>query len=124
MSGGRVGLLYYRKAPVDGPLSIVKSALQACSLIESDPLLNGQMRFRTNELAIVANDRLAAPNNDATLSLLTPPLSAALARILPENKFTLKRSSANPKERFAVTVETGESASVDTLLARIVRVPA
>ena len=107
MADGRMGLLYYRKKPGGGLASILKSALQACSLLESDPALTGRLRFRMDELLIVTNDRLLAPNNDQTFEELKPTLSAALKLALPNGKFTLTRSSTNPKERFAVRIQTG-----------------
>jgi hypothetical protein len=102
MTDGRMGLLYYRKKPGDGLVSILKTVLQACKLLESEPGLAGRLRFRTNEMLIVANDRLLAANNDQTLAEFKPALSAALKTILPDGEFTFTRSSVNPKDRFTI----------------------
>jgi len=119
LGDGRMGLLYYRKNGGNGFASVLKAALQACSLLESESSLSGRMRFRTDELQIMANDRLLAPNSDVTLAALRPELLSALKCALPESQITLSRSSVNPKERFAVHVEASPSADVKTLLDRL-----
>lgn len=121
---GRLGLFYYRKQPLDGPpedglAAILKSALQGCCLLENEPSLAGQIRFRTDELLIVANDRLHAPNDERTLSELRPVISAVLTRLLGVADFTLTPISGNPKERFTVRVQTGRSEGTKTLLERL-----
>jgi len=105
MADGRMGLLYYRKKSGDDFSSVLKTALEGCKLLESDPAFAGRLRFRTDEMWIVANDRLLAPNNDQTFEELKPSVTSALKLLLPEGKFTLARSSANAKERLAIRVK-------------------
>lgn len=119
LGDGRMGLLYYRKNGEDGFGSVLKAALQACSLLESEPAFSGRMRFRTDELQIVANDRLLAPNSDVTLAALRPELMSALKSALPQSQISLSRSSMNPRERFAVRIEASPSADVKTILSRL-----
>jgi len=102
---GRMGLLYFRKKPGEGVASVLKTALAACKLMESEPALGGRMRFRTDEMLIVTNDRLLAPNDDPTFEKLKPSVAAALKVAFPDRKFTLTRSSANPKDRLAFRVQ-------------------
>ena len=124
MADTRLGLLYYRKQPLTGTAedslaSILKPALQACGLLESEPSLGARLHFKTNELLIVSNDRLNAPNEEKTLADLRPVLSTVLGRILGRANFKLNQVSQNPKERFAVRVQTDESVGVKDLLSRI-----
>jgi len=124
MADGRMGLLYYRKQPAAGSLhdrlvTILKSTLQGCSLLEDEPRLRGRFRFRTDDLLIIANDRLNTPNEEPAFLELQPVLSAVFERILDGTGFTLSRSSNDPKERFAVRVQTSPSADAKTLLARL-----
>jgi hypothetical protein len=124
MADGRMGLLYHRKQPAGGSIhdrlvTVLKSTLQGCSLLEADPNLTGRLRFRTDELLIIANDRLNTPNEEATLFELQPALSGLFQRILDGAGFTLSRYSKDPKERFAVRVQTSPSAGVKSLLARV-----
>ena len=123
-AGGQLGLLYYRKrrghgTPQDHLASIVRSALQACSLLEAEPTLKGQLRFRTDELHIIANDRLLAPNDNATLAELKPVVSSVFEQLLKGADFSMSRISKDPRERFAVRVQTNQAADVKTLLSRI-----
>jgi len=104
MAEGRMGLLYYRKKSGDDFGAVLKTALEGCRLLESDPALAGRLRFRTDEMLIVTNDRLLAPNNDQSFEELKPSVTSALKLLLPESKFTLARSSVNPKERLAIRV--------------------
>ncbi len=101
MSDGRPGLLYYRKtptalSPAEHLTTIFKSALQACRLMEKDT----HVRFNMDELLIIVNDRLNAPNDHATFSELQPLLASALKRSFDGAEFEVTRSSADTKERF------------------------
>jgi hypothetical protein len=101
MADGRMGLLYYRKQPVEALADIVKPAVEACRLLEEDPRMRRRLRFSMNEMLIVANDRLLAPNNDETFSQLHPHLSATLEQILGK-PFKLLRISNDLKERLTI----------------------
>jgi len=106
MADGLPGLLYCRKTPTTGtPVdhleTILKSALQACNLLE------GEVRFRMDDFLLLANDRLNAPNDDECFSQLKPIVSDALERVFGHTKYTLTRHSENPKERLVVRCSGG-----------------
>ena len=108
MSDGRPGLMYYRKtptalSPVEHVTTIVRSALQACRLLEQD----ARMRVNMDEFIVIANDRLGAPNDDQTVAELQPALSAALRQIFDGVEFHLARTNVDPKERLTVTCKRG-----------------
>ena len=68
---GRPGIRYRgrRDADVAGEQGIARafrSALQAASLLENDPALDGRYRFVTSELEFGIYDRLRAPSDEAT----------------------------------------------------------
>ena len=118
LDGGRMGLAYYRKQTVAGSLderlaAMLKTAIHACTLLESEPTLDGRLRFRTDEILLVANDRLLAPNDAASVTDLLPAVSSVLAG------FTATPASDNPKERFAVRLHNKESRSVRELLNQL-----
>jgi len=107
-SGGRSGLLYARKRPIEGPLAerLYRStdlALRACRELERAPELAGRLKFRGDQLAVVANDRLLAPNTEAAWGKLEPELTAFLSRLLPGARCDLEREP-DPKGRLGVTV--------------------
>ena len=100
--GGRLGLFYYRKRPLEGGFeanlkSVTQTALQACKLLESEPKLDG-LKFNTKEMLVIANDRLLGPNDAAATATLEP----IIAKIL--GKATLAPQAADPRERLAFMV--------------------
>ncbi len=102
-SDGRPGFLYYRKTPTGLPalehlVTILKSALQACRLLEK----TGRVGFNMDELLVIANDRLNAPNDATTFAKLQPILTAALEQTFAASNFKLTRVSDDPKERLAI----------------------
>jgi hypothetical protein len=103
--GGRLGLFYYRKRPLEGGFeanlkSVTQAALQACKLLESEPKLDG-LKFDTKELLVIANDRLLAPNDATARATLEPIIAKTLG------KATLAPQAADPRERLAFMVTRG-----------------
>lgn len=120
---GRRGLAYYMKRPLPGDLDarirlICRRALNVCRLIEQDPAFKGKIRFNGSDLEIFANDRLAAPNSDATLETLRPVIDALLSKLHPGARPELTREP-DGKERFSVRVKISTSAPVSELLQRL-----
>ena len=76
-SGGRLGVRYNRKGPLEGTnqdrlLQATKAALIACRRLEDEPLLKGTLRFNGRELEVWINDRLLAPNSEETRRTIHP----------------------------------------------------
>ena len=108
MSEGRPGLFYYRKIqtalpPIEHMSAIVKSALDACHRLEKET----KVRFKMDEIVVIANDRLSAPNDDAAFAELKPVVAAALENAIPGSAFNLTRISSNPKDRLTITCRRG-----------------
>ena len=121
---GQPGLFYYRKQPLNGSpeariAQVLKTALNGASVLEDDPALEGRVRFRTDELLVIGNDRLHIPNDEQTFSQIQPVVSGVMLRLLDGAGFKMSRVSTNPRERFSIRVETGQAASAKTLLARM-----
>jgi hypothetical protein len=100
--GGRLGLFYYRKQPLQRELEAslkgaLQVALQACKLLESEPKLDG-IKFDTKEVLVIANDRLLAPNDAVARATLEPIITRSLG------KATLAPQAADPRERLAFMV--------------------
>jgi hypothetical protein len=109
--GGRLGLFYYRKRPLDGNMqanlrSVVKTALQACKLLEAEPKLK-DIKFRTDEILVLANDRLLAPNTPEALAGFQPVVTAALGEIFKGAPIKLSPSSKDSRERLGVLARVG-----------------
>jgi hypothetical protein len=117
---GRLGLLHNRKRagfpPAERLADLARRTLNAAALLERDPALSGKLRFATNELLFRINDRLAAPNTDATFASVRPEVEA-LARQIFGGPFELTRVGGS-KALFAVRVTASASPPLATLLER------
>ena len=122
-AGGRLGLQYARRQPLDGPLSdrlatLGRLLLRAGRLLETDTSLPGPVRFRGNEIECVANDRLLAPNRAETLTAFRPALDAFLTTLSAGASWTLTRE-ADSRARFEVLAHTSGTATLDTIAERL-----
>jgi len=75
----RLGLLYNRKAALDGTFQsrlaqAHRAALDACDRLEREAPFRGKLKFDRNAIEVFINDRLLAPNNDETWQALRPEL--------------------------------------------------
>jgi hypothetical protein len=119
---GRLGLLHNRKRAGVPPTArlgdLARRTLHAAVLLEREPALGGKVRFATNELLFRVNDRLVAPNDDATFAALKPELEAFAGKIFA-GPVELAREGG-PKDLFAVrlTAPAAPSVSLTTLLER------
>ncbi|HVZ73019.1 MAG TPA: hypothetical protein VHJ20_11640 [Polyangia bacterium] len=117
---GRLGLLHNRKragAAAGERLSdLARRTLHVASLLERD----AKAKFSTNELLFRINDRLAAPNTDATFAALRGELET-WAKTLFGAGVELAREGG-PKELFSVRIK-GPATPLATLLERAGGVP-
>jgi hypothetical protein len=98
----RLGLLYNRKASLDGGFqSRLKqahgAALDACARLEREAPFSGKLKFDRNALEVFVNDRLLAPNNDEIWAALRPELEKFFSG------FRIERHG-EPRDLFCVTV--------------------
>ena len=125
---GRLGLLHNRKragsgdAPEQRLADLAHRTLHAAALLESEPALAGKLRFATGELLFRINDRLLAPNGDATFASVREQLER-LARRVFDGPFELTRAGG-PRDLFAVRMTSPKIASLSTLLERVGGPPA
>ncbi|MBI2993386.1 MAG: hypothetical protein HYY48_04320 [Gammaproteobacteria bacterium] len=122
-TGNRRGLAYYAKHPQSGDvaamlLAICAKTLRACHLLEREPTFAGKVKFSGDQLQIFANDRLNAPNTEATATALRPAIDGLLAKLYPGGKCEVVRVP-DAKERFTVNVKAPADVPVGELLKRI-----
>lgn len=91
-------------------------------LLENEPALAGKVRFSTGELLFRINDRLLAPNGEATFASLRPELEE-LGRRIFAGPFELTRAGG-PKDLFAVRMTSPKLDPLATLLERVGGPPA
>lgn len=114
---GRLGLLYNRKAQLDGTnqeklAQAARAALTAARLLETE---NG-LKFNGEEAQVLINDRLLAPNTPETFAALEPDLRAFFDRLYIGTEYTLTPHNIEPRERFTVNIKAATNFDVDALL--------
>jgi hypothetical protein len=98
----RLGLLYNRKAVLDGTFrsklaQAHRAALEARDRLEQEAVFRGKLRFDRNTLEVFVNDRLLAPNSDEIWQALRPELEKFFSG------FTIQRTG-EPRDLFRVAV--------------------
>jgi hypothetical protein len=123
LTANRPGLLYTRKTPLLGSFAdklraATAACLRAAALLEQEPSLAGKLRFNTNELLVRLNDRLLAPNTDATFAQVKPAIEALARDLYAGNPFKLERpgTSAN---LFEVLIKSFANLSTADFLDRL-----
>jgi hypothetical protein len=104
----RLGLLYNRKAVLDGTFrsklaQAHRAALEACDRLEQEAVFRGKLRFDRNTLEVFVNDRLLAPNSDETWQALRPELEKFFSG------FAIQRTG-EPRDLFRVSVTKEKTA--------------
>ena len=110
-TGNRRGLLYSQKSKLGGSnveklSTVLQSALETCWRLEEEPALDGKLRFAGNEVEILVNDRLIAPNTEETFDEIRPDVDFLARRLYATANFTLLRNKEDPRQRFTVTMRT------------------
>ena len=105
---GELGLVYNRRTALNGSVEdrlqqAVQSAEAAAALLEQEPEFAGKLRFDRNAWEVVVNDRMLAPNTEATWKALEPAIRKVFDRVIGAGKYQLEHS-ADPRELFRVTV--------------------
>jgi hypothetical protein len=117
----RKGLLFNRKrqapAPEERLQDTFRRTLHAAVLLEKDPAFGGQLKFATDEFLLRFNDRLLAPNNDATWAAVSPEIEAFATKLFGAGQFSLARTG-EPRQLFGVTIKCKAPASLAALLEK------
>jgi hypothetical protein len=116
---GRLGVRYNRKAPMPGSnrerlVQATRAALNAFKRLEQ----GFNLHFNSREIEIVVNDRLLAPNNQATRQAAEPELKAFLDQLFAGEKYSLAYSS-EPRRLFGVTATAAREFSTRELLTSL-----
>lgn len=116
---GRLGLLYNRKAQLEGTTQekfsqALQAALTAAQILEKE---NG-LKFIGSEVQLIVNDRLLVPNTPETYATLEPELNVFFDRLYAGATYALTHN-ADPRERFSVNARTQSNFDVETLLKNL-----
>jgi len=107
---GRLGLLYNRKGQVDEAQALQISfdaARHAAKLLEGESVFAGKLKFDAGDVEVIINDRVLAPNTDATLAALSPEIKKFFAGVYGTDDFVLEHRG-EPRERFRVGIKTSK----------------
>jgi len=118
-AAGRLGLLYNRKAQLDGSTQdklaqAARAALTAASLLEKE---NG-LKFIGQEAQLIVNDRLLAPNTLETFAALEADLKAFFERLYKGADFELNHKP-DARERFQVHVRAASPFAIQALMQNL-----
>ena len=116
---GRLGLLYNRKAQLDGTpqeklAQAVRSNLTVAQILEKE----NSLTFNTQEVQVMVNDRLLVPNTAETFTTLEPDLETFFDRLFGSAEHSLAHNP-DPRERFTVNVKTTSSLDLESLLKNV-----
>ena len=116
---GRLGLLYNRKAQLDGTsqeklTQAVGAALTAAQILEKE---NG-LKFNRSEVQVIVNDRLLVPNTAETFTIFEPDLKTFFNRLYDGAEYVLTQPT-DSRERFTVNVKTESAFDIETLLKNL-----
>jgi hypothetical protein len=119
----RLGVRYNRKAALDGSnqdrlAQAARAALTACRRLEAEPRMNGKLRFNGQEIEIFINDRLLAPNTDATREAVASDLRALSQKLFRGGEYSMSYDH-DPRKLFAVSLKTTQPFSVAVLLQKL-----
>ena len=119
----RLGVRYNRKAVLDGSnqdrlKQAARAALTTCQRLEADPRLGGKLRFNGQEIEIFINDRLLAPNSDATREAFDSDFQIFFEKLFRGREFSMSYGS-DPRKLFAVSVKAAQPFPVTDLLENL-----
>jgi hypothetical protein len=119
-TGDRLGVRYNRKAAYDGDnqqrlAQAARAALLACRRLEEEPRLDGKFRFNGQDIEIFINDRLLAPNNEATREAFDADFRLFSEKLFQGKEYHLSYGT-DPRSLFTAYVKAAQPVSVAELL--------
>lgn len=118
----RLGLLYNQKTPLEGTTSdklrqAWDSAVDAAARLELEPEFAGKLQFKAGDVEIILNDRLLAPNVQATYEELEPDVQAFFDQVFGPDAYTVEHVG-EPRERLRISVKSSRPVSLAELVAQ------
>jgi hypothetical protein len=102
---GRLGLLYSRKQAggeaQENLRQAFDAAVAACGRLEQEPAFAGKLKFDPGDCEFSINDRLLAPNREATYLELKPAFDRFLAQVWGAGLYSLEQRGGE-RELFQV----------------------
>lgn len=117
--GGRLGLSYHRKSPMEGSSAdrlrrALKSLMRAARTLEEEPALEARLKFRTDEIEFFLEDRLKFPNATETFEAVRGDLESGFAGLFRRN-VSIERASEDARELFGVRARSFEEIALSEM---------
>jgi len=105
---GRLGLLYNRRAALNGSVEdrlfqAVEAVKSAAAQLEQEPEFAGQLRFDQTAWEVAVSDRALVPNTDVTWNALSPVIRNVFDSLIGAGQYGLERGG-DPRELFRVSI--------------------
>ena len=109
----RYGLLYNRKAAVEGSNAdrlrqAMGAAIGACRQLETAFNGSSPLRFDRQEFEVIVNDRALAPNTESSYADCQRELATVLREIWDGIEFSFRRHSEDPRCRLGIVVNSAQ----------------
>ena len=123
LGGGRLGLLYNRRARLDAaPAAALpqafRAALEACRKLEQEPEFAGALSFEGGACEVVVNDRALAPNAAAGAARLRAELEPLLDRLWGAGSYTVD-PLGEARDRLGLSARSSVALTTADLLERL-----
>jgi hypothetical protein len=124
-NGGRLGVRYNRKAAFDGDTQeclrqATRAACVAFQKLESDPRMGGKLAFNGREIEIFVNDRLVAPNTEATREAHRAEFQKFFAELLAGAEVSFAYDT-DPRRLFGLTAKSSRLFTVSEMLQNLAK---
>jgi hypothetical protein len=115
---GLLGVRYNRKAQLPGTnldrlIQATRSAVLACQRLESDSRLNGKFHFSGQDVQLIINDRLLAPNNEKTRQAAAPDFQLFANKLFEHAELTY---DVDPRRLLSASIRSSKPVSIGDLL--------
>lgn len=119
----RWGVRYNRKAVLNGKnqdrlRQAMRAAATVCQYLETEPRLEGKIRFNGQEMELFVNDRLLAPHAHSTAEALQPEFEVFFEKLFRGSEYLLT-SASDPRKLFGVSVKSSRTFSTADLLSNL-----
>jgi hypothetical protein len=120
---GRLGVRYNRKAPLGGSnhdklRQGFRAVLNASERLAQEATVKEYFKIGGQDIEVVINDRLIAPNDEETRKLLDPDFRQFFDVLLGANEYSLQYE-ADRRKLFGVRVHSQQAFLTQTLLQKV-----
>ena len=117
---GVLRLRYNRKVPLPGTnlerlTQATRATLIAAQRLEADTRLSGKLSFNGQDVQLIINDRLLAPNDDKTRQAASPDIQQLAAKLFGHSGYSLSFET-DPRRLLSATMHASKPFSAGELL--------